>query len=220
MITIRLEEEIKHLCPFLTLGVIECDVTNTHSNEKLWEEIKSVSEKVKQNYPLELINKRPAIAATRQAYKTLGKEPNRYRPSAEALCRRIVKDVELYHVNTLVDLINLISIESGYSIGGFDADKINGTEINLGIGKEGEMFNAIGRGSLNINRLPVFRDQQGGIGTPTSDEERTKLKPETTHLLMIINAYSGEEGLTKTLDYAVSLLVKYAGAVNIRQVIV
>ena len=61
-----------------------------------------------------------------QAYKRLGKDPNRYRPSAEALRRRILRGLPLYKIDTLVDIVNLVSIRSGYSIGGFDADKIVG----------------------------------------------------------------------------------------------
>ncbi|MFY9597736.1 MAG: phenylalanine--tRNA ligase beta subunit-related protein, partial [Dysgonamonadaceae bacterium] len=144
----------------------------------------------------------------------LGKDPNRYRPSAEALCRRIVKGIELYRINTLVDLINLLSLKTGYSIGGFDADKIRGN-LTLGVGKAGEKFEGIGRGLLNIEGLPVYRDEQGGIGTPTSDEERTKIDSDTSHLLMIINAYSGKQGLPEAVDYGVELLKKYAHAQEI-----
>lgn len=213
---IKIGEEVRRLFPGLTLGIIECSITNSPSSELLWNEIGTLEEGIKDAYTLESVNKRPAIAATRQAYRIFGKDPNRYRPSAEALCRRILRGLELYHVNTAVDLINLISIQTGYSIGGFDADKIAGQEITLGIGREDEPFEAIGRGQLNIAGLPVYRDQTGGIGTPTSDNERTKLSLSTTRLLIIINAYSGIEGLEDALDFSESLLRKYLDAVDMR----
>mgnify|MGYP000747919632 CR=1 FL=1 len=84
-----------------------------------------------------------------------------------------------YQIDTLVDLINLVSIRYGYSIGGFDADKIQGDTLVLGIGKSGEPYEGIGRGELNIEGMPVYRDAMGGIGTPTSDNERTKLEAGT-----------------------------------------
>ena len=114
-----------------------------------------------------------------------------------------------------MDLINLVSIRSGYSIGGFDADKIEGN-LTLGVGREGELYQGIGRGVLNIAGLPVYRDRVGGIGTPTSDEERTKISMETTSLLMIINGYSGSEGLSEAGEYAIDLLRRYASAENVR----
>ena len=86
-----------------------------------------------------------------------------------------MRGIPLYQIDTLVDLINLVSLRTGHSIGGFDTDKIQGTHLELGIGKAGEPFEGIGRGVLNIEGLPVYRDSFGGIGTPTSDHERTKM---------------------------------------------
>ena len=60
--------------------------------------------------------------------------------------------------------------------------------------------------------MPVYRDAVGGIGTPTSDNERTKISLDTTHLLAIMNAYSGMEGLEESVDYMVGLLKEFAGA--------
>ena len=212
---ISVSEQIYQACPRLRLGIISCDVVNTPSDEALWEEIAAEEESLRSSMRMEEIARRIPIYETRQAYKKLGKDPNRYRPSAEALCRRILKGYPLYKIDTLVDLINLVSIRTGYSIGGFDAGKIKG-DLILGVGQADELFNGIGRGPLNIEGLPVYRDEQGGIGTPTSDEERTKIDLSTTKLLMIINGYSGEEGLMEAVAYAKDLLEKYATARNIQ----
>ena len=101
----------------------------------------------------------------------------------------------------------------GYSIGGFDADKIVGERLTLGIGKAGEPYEGIGRGLLNIEGLPVYRDEIGGVGTPTSDHERTKITDKTTHLLVLINGYDGDEKRVKAnAGYILDLLKKYAGS--------
>lgn len=209
MIQITLSEDILAACPDLHVLAIACRVRNTESDLRLWDEIAQEEEMVRQTMKLEEVNKWLPIRATRQAYKKLGKDPNRYRPSAEALRRRILRGLPLYRIDTLVDLINLASIRSGYSIGGFDAMKIQGDRLVLGVGKEGEVYRGIGRGELNIAGLPVYRDDIGGIGTPTSDEERTKIDMETTSLLMIINGYSGENGLMEAGRYAAERLRKY-----------
>ena len=88
--------------------------------------------------------------------------------------------------------------------------------MELGIGKAGEPYEGIGRGDLNIEGMPVYRDAIGGIGTPTSDHERTKLGLETTELLAIINGYSGKEGLEEAAAYMVELLKEYASATEIQ----
>lgn len=214
MIEITISDEIKKACPDLHIAVIECDVTNTPSDPKLWEEIAAFENEFRSTYEMGQINKRLPIAATRAAYKAFGKDPNRYRPSAEALSRRVMKEMSLYRIDTLVDLINLVSLKTGYSIGGFDVDKIEGA-LELGVGKADEKFEAIGRGLLNIEGLPVYRDRVGGIGTPTSDEEKTKISLNTKKLLMIINGYSGIRGLEEAAAFATSLLNDFIDAENV-----
>ena len=208
MINISVSPLIFNVCPHFAFSAIQCKVKNTPHSEELWQEITAFSEKFASETALNEINKLPNIFETREAYKKLGKDPNRYRPSAEALCRRIVRGIPLYQIDTLVDLINLVSLKTRYSIGGFDVDKVEG-DVMLGVGKADEKFEAIGRGMLNIEGLPVYRDDIGAIGTPTSDEERTKITPETTNLLMIINGYSGKNGLEEATEYAKGLLNKY-----------
>jgi len=209
MVNISVSPLIFNVCPHFAFSAIQCKVRNSPYNEELWQQITEFSEIFASETTLNAINKLPNIFETREVYKKLGKDPNRYRPSAEALCRRIVRGIPLYQIDTLVDLINLVSLKSGYSIGGFNADKIEG-DLILGVGKADEKFEAIGRGLLNIEGLPVYRDNIGGIGTPTSDEERTKITLETTNLLMIINGYSGEKGLAEVTKWAKKLLNKHA----------
>jgi DNA/RNA-binding domain of Phe-tRNA-synthetase-like protein len=211
MISVSISNRITAVCPQLTLGLILCSVENSTFDAELWHEMNLIETNFRNHYALEQINKILAIQATRAAYKALGKDPNRYRPSAEALCRRIVRELPLYQINTLVDLINLISIQTGYSIGGFDAGKIEG-DLLLTVGSADDLFEGIGRGMLNIEGLPVYKDALGGIGTPTSDHERTKLSLETSSLLMIINGYSGKEGLQDTMNLSIMLVKKYAHA--------
>ena len=80
----------------------------------------------------------------------------------------------------------------------------------MGIGKAGEPFEGIGKGVLNIEGLPVYRDASGGIGTPTSDNERTKMNLGTTHILAIVNGYNGKKGLKEAAEMIQSLLNEYA----------
>lgn len=212
---IIIEPVIKDAAPGLTVITVEADVTNRPTSDELWAELTGETSRIASLYDISDINKRPAIAATRAVYKALGKEPNRYRPSCEALCRRAVKGLELYRINALVDIINIISMRSGYSIGGFDAGRISGDTLSLGAGRDEEAFNAIGRGLLNISHLPIYRDSTGGIGTPTSDEERTKLTLGTRRLLICINIYAEELPADDTVSLTVSLLEKYCSASNI-----
>lgn len=208
-------ESILTAAPEIKVVKISADIINRPSSDSLWDEVENTAYKIQSYYQLDQINKRPAIAATRKVYKALGKEPNRYRPSAEALCRRVINGKGLYRLTSAVDIINIISLVSGYSIGGFDADKIEGDKLVLGVGQEGERFCAIGRGTLNIQGLPVYRDKTGPIGTPTSDEVRTSLSESTIKLLMLINIYGEEMTIDQTVAMSRDLLERYASASDI-----
>lgn len=211
---ISISQRIASACPQLQVGIIKATVINGATDDNLWQELQTEVSHIATTYATDSLSKRPAIAATRQAYKTFGKDPARYRVSSEALCRRAIRGLDLYRINTLVDLINIVSMHSGYSIGGFDADRIEG-DMTLGVGTADDVFHGIGRGLLNIAGMPVYRDNIGGVGTPTSDEERTKITLETTQLLICINAYAIEMPLDECLQYTTDLLTRYAQATNI-----
>lgn len=203
-------QEIEQVCPDFVGACVDAVVVNTPYNDDLWQEIDTFCNKFRGELTTESLKEIASIAATRRVYKACGKDPSRYRPASEALIRRVLQGKELYQLNTLVDLVNLASIAYGYSIGGFDADQFEGDTLTLGIGREGEPYEGIGRGLLNIQGLPVYRDTKGGVGTPTSDNERTKITESTSHLVVLINGYDGnEQRVRENAEYIQALLRKY-----------
>lgn len=202
--------EIETVCPNFIGACVEAKVENSPYCQELWDEIHALGEKYKQTLTTSTVKELSGIAATRKVYRACGKDPSRYRPASEALIRRMLQGKELYQIDTLVDLVNLASIAYGYSIGGFDADKFDGDTLTLGVGKAGEPYEGIGRGPINIEGLPVYRDAKGGVGTPTSDNERTKMELKTTHVAVVINGYDGnEEKVRENAEFIQDLLRKY-----------
>ena len=212
---VQVSPEMHSVCPEFVGACITANISNTQYSADLWSEIDTLGAEYRATLTTESLKDMTSIQATRRVYKLCGKDPSRYRPSGEALVRRVLQGKGLYQVDTLVDLINLASMKYGYSIGAFDADKFSGDTLTLGIGKEGEPYEGIGRGMINIAGLPVYRDAIGGVGTPTSDHERTKVSLSTTRLLVLINGYDGsEQGVTDTAEYIIKLLNKYCAATN------
>lgn len=218
MIKIIPEKIWNKLCPGLSLACIEANVLVQDNNDDLWFEIETVTGRIGNSLKIEDISKIPAIASSRKAYKASGKDPARYRLSSEALLRRVVSGKGLFRINNVVDQLNLVSVSTGFSIGGYDADKIKG-DVSFGVATD-EPYVGIGRGSLNIEGLPVFRDELGAFGTPTSDSERTSVTENTTRFLMIIINFGNDRGLEEAQQQAVGLLEKYCAAKNIEQLIV
>ena len=210
---IVVSSEIQIVCPEFVGACVEANVSNSPYCQPLWDEIDAMGNKYRSTLTTESLKQLSGIAATRRVYRACGKDPSRYRPASEALIRRQLTNKSLYQIDTLVDLTNLASIAYGYSIGGFDADKFHGDTLTLGIGRAGEPYEGISRGMINIEGLPVYRDAIGGVGTPTSDNERTKITLQTTHLVVLINGYDGNEANVKAnAEYIQELLRKYCNS--------
>jgi DNA/RNA-binding domain of Phe-tRNA-synthetase-like protein len=208
---ISLSTILKSRCPNLRLGCILAKVKVDGSVRELLVEVDDRIKLIRQALIIEEISKIPTIASSRKAYKACGKDPARYRLSAEALLRRVVSGKGLYHINNVVDQLNLVSIATGFSIGGYDADQIVG-EVVFGIGNPAEPYSGIGRGELNIENLPVFRDDLGAFGTPTSDSTRTGVTGQTQRFLMILIDFEGDHMLDEAMQLAERLLKSYCHA--------
>lgn len=150
-----------------------------------------------------------AILATRAAYKTLGKDPARYRGSAEALLRRVIAGKGLPRINAVVDAINLVSVESRLSIGLYDLEHVSG-DIVFRAGRAGETYKGIGKYDLNLEGLPVFCDALGPHGSPTSDSERTMMTAATKEVIAVIISFGGSEGLERWTERLGALFAQYA----------
>lgn len=211
-IEIIFSPEIAAAAPALKVIRLSAEVVNGPTDPQLRQELEELADKIKQTYKLPDINRRPGIAATRAAYKALGKDPNRYRPSQEQLMRRIVNEKGLYFISNLVDVCNYVSVACGCSIGAFDTDSIVGDTLTLGVGRANEPYEGIGRGTLNIEGLPVYRDAIGGVGTPTSDNERTKTTDATQRLTVCINVYGEDMPAEEMIELYRRLLRQYCGA--------
>ena len=151
----------------------------------------------------------PPIRATRSGYKALGKDPARYRGSAEALLRRILSGKTFPHINSVVDSINLVSVESRLPIGLYDLAHVRG-DVVFRAGRAGETYKGTGKYDLNLQGLPIFCDEEGPHGSPTSDSERTMVTPATTLVLAVLVSFSGTEGLQTFCARMTSLLQNYA----------
>ena len=206
-----IDPDLQLVCPNIQLSCISCDVSIDGQVGGLWTLIDQKCNSLATSLKTEDIRHNKAIAAAREAYKACGKDPARYRLSSEALLRRVVSGKGLYQINNVVDLLNLVSISTGFSIGGYDESKVVG-DIRMGIGQAGELYQGLGRGDLNIEGMPVFRDGNGAFGTSTSDSERTGVSDNTKRFLMVIVSYNGVDGVEEATKMALEYLTNFASS--------
>lgn len=203
---IEISEEIRRLELPIALGVLTATVKVESRNEEIWRQLQELGRVRSAQYTAETIKEEAHIAAFREFYRRIGKDPSRYRPSSEMLIRRVVNGKPLYTINSVVDTMNLISIDTYLPLGLYDRDKIEG-KIVFRIGRNGEGFPGIRKEFVNVASLPVLADSLGPFGDPSSDSERTMIRPETTQIMLVIFSCSGnpDQLLEKTADRAQEL---------------
>jgi DNA/RNA-binding domain of Phe-tRNA-synthetase-like protein len=211
---VNIDAELKAKCPRTALGCVTGAVEAGPAPAGLIEEMQvRVAQTLQLPEPRAVLES-PQITATRAAYKALGKDPARYRGSAEALLRRVIAGKGLPQINTVVDVINLVSVESRLPIGLYDLAHVSG-DIVFRAGRAGETYKGMGKYDLNLEGLPVFCDAVGPHGSPTSDSERTMVTSETKNVLAVIVSFGGKDGLERWTLRLTELLQKYAGSVSL-----
>lgn len=215
-----IDSHMKELWPAVRVGCLQYQVQVEKKNPELWAYLKKeIYKKAKDAIFDYGVNEIPNIKESRAAYKAFGKDPSRYRVSSEALIRRIGQGKGLYEVNTVVDVNNLISIESGFSVGSYDAARM-GEDLVFRIGEAGETYKGIGKEEIKIDALPVLADEQGAIGSSTSDSERAMITEDAQEVLTLIYSFSDNQDLEKALESGRRYLEQYAKTSGIQSWIV
>jgi len=211
---ITIDPKLKAKCPRTALACVTALVEARPSPAALLEEMKTrESEIEKLPFPRGVLES-AQVETTRKAYKALGKDPARYRGSAEALLRRVVAGKGLPEINSVVDVINLVSVESRLPVGLYDLGHIVG-EIVFRAGRAGETYKGIGKYDLNLEGLPLFSDDVGPHGSATSDSERTMVTAATNQVLAVIISFGGVEGLERWAQRMSALLTQHAAGQDV-----
>jgi DNA/RNA-binding domain of Phe-tRNA-synthetase-like protein len=207
---LSIDSDLKLKCPRIALGFLIARVVTGDTSADLREEMTMRENEILGLPEPRVVLESSKILATRAGYKALGKDPARYRGSAEALLRRLLSSKGFPQINSVVDIINLVSVESRLPIGLYDLAHVKG-DIVFRAGRAGETYKGIGKYDLNLEGLPVFCDEAGPHGSPTSDSERTMVTPATQDVAAMIISFGGVDGLDLAGGRMTALLQQYAG---------
>ena len=199
--------EITKILPSFSVLAYSFPVKVVDSGEEIREEINDCIDRYN-GMDLEKVINLEMIKAGRDGYKKLGKDPSRYRLACESLLRRIAKGNGLYYINNAVDLGNVLSINLNRSTAVLDLDKIEG-DVNFRLGRSDDVYEGIGRGIINVTNIPVYCDNLGPFGSPTSDTLRTSVNFDTKNVLLFIVSFS-DKGLEECKNEFIRLYTKYA----------
>jgi DNA/RNA-binding domain of Phe-tRNA-synthetase-like protein len=143
----------------------------------------------------------PTVAALRSLFRAAGCDPTRYRPSSEALLRRLLKGEELPAIQPLVDLNNALSVALAVPCCIVAEGSIE-PPVVLRAGRPGESYESL-RGPFNLEGKPLLADAQGPFGTPITDSQRVKVTGDTRSAWVVAYLPAGvvsAERAAKVLD--------------------
>lgn len=211
---IKIANEIKEVCPTIKLGVLRANVNVVEPLNEVKELLNNEVSRIQESYTISTYMNE-ALEKARKTYRKLGKDPTRYRISSDSLFRRIIKNKGIYYVNNVVDINNVISLKTLWSIGAYDLEKIVGN-IYYELGRTSDIYEGIGRGLINIDRLPVLSDDEGPFGSAMSDSLRTMVTSATKELMMVIHSFDGSDDIETYLNEMKKYLINYASGTNIK----
>ncbi|HTV58474.1 MAG TPA: phenylalanine--tRNA ligase beta subunit-related protein [Verrucomicrobiae bacterium] len=192
--------------PGVKLGVVEADSVHVSAgNAELSALLQGICETKRSQWTQETLAEAPFTRAVRAMFRSWGMDPSKYRPSSEALLRRVVQGKGLYRVSNVVDIGNLGSIETGWPYGCYDRSRI-APPIAFRHGAPGETYQGIGKQTWRLEGRPVLADPAGPFGSPISDSTRSMITESARDVLVVI--YSPEGASNASLDEAISKLAE------------
>ena len=212
---ITIDDELRKKCPQTALGCVTAGVQPGDSPAAMLGEFEARTSEILKLPDPRAVLESTQVQATRRAYKALGKDPARYRGSAEALLRRVIAGKGLPQINVIVDVINLVSVESRLPVGLYDLAQVSG-DVVFRAGRTAETYKGIGKYDLNLEGLPLFADSLGPHGSATSDSERTMVTRATKQVLAIIIAFAGPDNLERWTQRMSDLLKQYAASQDVQ----
>lgn len=127
--------------------------------------------------PAQSLSAHPTAAAVRRLFREAGCDPTRYRPSSEALLRRLLKGEELPAIHPLVDVNNAFSVELMVPACVMARGSVTPPFV-LRRGRPGEAMLSL-RGQFDLAGKPLLADEAGPFGTPITDSERVRVGADT-----------------------------------------
>lgn len=209
---VMIDKKLFSVYPSIRLGILHFNAEVKKPSEEFWsymdnEVIPAVQKSIGGKEWSEI----PGVRGSRAAYKAFGRNPGRYRVSSEALLRRVRRGDELYHINSVVDVNNLVSVKSGLSVGSYDLDRIKGT-IVLKKAKEGEGYTGIGKDFIDLENMLVLADSEGVFGSSMSDSTRAMVTEATKDIMVVIYCFEDGVDLENLIDEAKDAFMRFADA--------
>ena len=212
---VSIDKDLFSVYSDIRLGLLRFHADVKASDDHFWEYMNAeVLPQVRSSVEGKEWSEIPGIKGSRAAYKAFGRNPGRYRVSSESLIRRVRRGDELYHINSVVDVNNLISVKSGLSVGSYDLGQVHGV-VRLRKAGHGEGYTGIGKDFLDMENMLVLADDDGIFGSSMSDSTRAMVTDSAADILVVIYCFENDIDLDALLREAENAFKRFAGAEDV-----
>ncbi len=213
MLDVTVHPELRQVLPDARFGIVCAQHVQVRAHDPaLWSMLQELGERLRSAYSGKAAADRSEIAATRRAYRALGDDPTHYRPANEALLRRVLSQRAFPQINTIVDINNYVSLESGFALGCYDTAQIVGPVVVRRAAPD-EQYVPIGKPAVNAANRLVLVDAQGIFGSPTADSQRTMVTHSADHVLFVVFGFEAlNDAVEQALERCTRLLEQFCGA--------
>ncbi len=214
----EIQNEVIQKFPGLKVGIaIIKGVTVRKEMPELEKFKKEVVGKLIEEFKTKELEDIPILEEYKRIYKATGVDPTKQKPSPLALLKRVKEGKELYTVNTVVDVYNLVVMKTRVSMGAFDLHHLK-FPTYLRFAREGEKFIPL----LEDKPKPVrpgelvYADDGGLIFCQDlnyRDSDLTKITEKTKDIILYVDGtqVTSKEELREATNLAVRWLVKFCG---------
>lgn len=182
---LTINPEITKILPDFKIGTIHYNnITVSDSPQMLKGRLQLFQEQLFFDLEERELTDFPGLLEWQLIWKALGADPSRYRPSAEALFRRIKKQNYLPSIHSAVDMNSFLSLQYEIPLGLYDADQISG-EVEITVGTDADQFEGLNNRINTLTNILISKDQNGAFGSPYVDSKRTAVSEQTKNALHI-----------------------------------
>ena len=211
----KISEEIKSKVDFCSIITIIAKVEYQKYSSAVIEKLNYRVRELSAKYSKDEIRKIPQIMKTREAMSKLGRDPNRYLNSVEALVKRTVTKYSIYQINNIVDFNNYLSLKYFVPVGSYDFNNISG-DIILRIGTNSEEYQSLSKDDFNLENVPLLADRKGPFGSIISDSKRTLITPDTQQIFSVMFFFDGKKEEILKISEEVEQL--YMNLLNVKEI--
>ncbi|WP_018924268.1 B3/4 domain-containing protein [Salsuginibacillus kocurii] len=218
---ISIHTDLLQTIPGFKVGVVRYDdITITQSPQMVKGRLAFFQEKIKTDLMEEGVTQYPGVVEWRQLFKALGMDPSRYRPSHEALFRRIGKGQNIPPIHSAADLNNFFSLQYEMPCGIYDLTQLS-SPVELRLGHATDEYEALNGRTTKMEGKLLSGDEKGAFGSPIVDSARSITTEDTRAALQLLYlpASLSIEHAKELVQAASQMFIQVHGGTNRHEVL-